>query len=183
MISMQANLEDREGESSKVDPIPCLRGVMEDASWFLVVDRNPLAEGHCKLICKEHVSDLLDLSEWSNTDQRLAQIRDFMTRDLMLAVSIISKLDDRIIDVLVMTGLEHGSHLHFELIPRYRMDLPGLRPIAAAKSHYDDLSLTRKRKLWQSRSGHLEEVAERLRTIARAAILAQGRTGIFVTNV
>ncbi|MCK5415715.1 MAG: HTH domain-containing protein, partial [Thermoplasmata archaeon] len=182
-ISMQANLEDRESESSKVDPIPCHRGVMEDAFWFLVVDRNPLAEGHCKLICKEHVTDLMELSEWSHTDQRLAQIRDIMTRDLMLAVDIISKLDDRIIDVMVMTGLEQGSHLHFELIPRYRMDLPGLRPLAAAKGHYDDLSLTRKRKLWQSRCGHLEEVADRLRTIARGAFIAQGQSGLYVTEV
>ncbi len=183
MISMQTYLEDRESESSKVDPIPCHRGVMEDASWFLVVDRNPLAEGHCKLICKEHVTDLLELSEWSHTDQRLAQVRDIMTRDLMLAVDIVSKLDDRIIDVMVMTGLEQGSHMHFELVPRYRMDLPGLRPLAAAKGHYDDLSLTRKRKLWLSRGGHLEEVADRLRTIARGAIIAQGQSGMYVTDV
>ncbi len=183
MISLQTYLEDRESEGSKVDPIPCHRGVMEDASWLLVVDRNPLAEGHCKLICKEHVTDLLELSEWSHTDQRLAQVRDVMTRDLMLAADIISKLDDRIIDVMVMTGLEQGSHMHFELIPRYRMDLPGLRPLAAAKGHYDDLSLTRKRKLWQSRGGHLEEVAGRLRTIARGAIIAQGQSGMYVTDV
>ena len=183
MTSMQGYLEDREGESSKVDPIPCHRDVIEDASWFLVVDRDPLAEGHCKLISKEHVTDVLELSEWSQTDQRFAQVRDHMTRDLMMAVDIISKLDDRIVDVTVMTGLEQGSHLHFDLIPRYRMDLPGLRPIAAAKGHYDDLSLTKKRKLWQSRGGHLEEVADRLRTIARGTIISQGQVGMFVTDV
>jgi len=183
MNSMQGYIEDRESESSKVDPIPCHRGVIEDASWFLVVDRNPLAEGHCKLICKEHVTDVLELSEWSQKDQRLAQIRDIMTRDLLMAVDVISKLDDRIVDVMVMTGLEQGSHLHFDLIPRYRMDLPGLRPLAAAKGHYDDLSLTRKRKLWQSRGGHLEEVAGRLRTIAKGIIVTQGQKGIFVTDV
>ncbi len=73
--------------------------------------------------------------------------------------------------------------MHFELVPRYRMDLPGLRPLAAAKGHYDDLSLTRKRKLWLSRGGHLEEVADRLRTIARGAIIAQGHSGMYVTDV
>ena len=105
-----------------------------------------------------------------------------MARDLMLAVEVISALDDRIVDVLVISGLEQGSHLHFDLIPKYRMDLPGMRPLASSKAYYDDLSLSRKRKLWQGRREHLEEVADKLRTAARRVIVTKGIPGLRVTE-
>jgi diadenosine tetraphosphate (Ap4A) HIT family hydrolase/biotin operon repressor len=182
ITSVQNHLENPEIEGTKGERIQCRRGVIEDASWFLVVDRNPLAEGHCKLICKEHVSDIIELAEWRGRDQRLAQVGDSMPRLIMLAVEIISLLDDRIVDVMVISGQEVGTHLHFDLIPRYRMDVPGLRPIAAARGHYDDLSLSRKRRLWQSRKGHLEEVADRLRDAARRVLASHGQVVARVTE-
>jgi diadenosine tetraphosphate (Ap4A) HIT family hydrolase len=146
------------------------------------VDRDPIAEGHCKLVCKEHVHDMLDLADWAHRDQKMAHIRDTMVRDLMLAIEVISSLDDRIVDVAVVSGVEHGAHLHFDLIPRYRMDLPGLRPIASSKAYYDDLSLNRKRKLWTARHMHLEEVAGKLRGIAHRVLAARGAPGVVVTG-
>jgi len=64
---MQSNVESPSMEG-KGETIRCRRGVLEDGAWFLVVDRDPLAEGHCKLICKEHVQDMLDLADWANRD-------------------------------------------------------------------------------------------------------------------
>ncbi len=182
IASMQNYLENPDVEGTRGEPLPCRRGIIEDVAWFLVVDRNPLAEGHCKLVCKEHVTDILELAEWANRDQRLAQVRDSMSRSIMLSVEVISQLDERIVDVLVISGQEVGAHLHFDLIPRYRMDVPGLRPIAAAKGHYDDLSLSRKRRLWQSRKEHLEEVTDRLRSVARRVIATQGQTTTHITE-
>jgi len=179
--AMQSNVETPNMEG-RGETIPCRRGVLEDGAWFLVVDRDPLAEGHCKLVSKEHVHDMLDLADWAHRDQKMAHVRDTMARDLMLAIEIISSLDDRIVDVSVFSGVEHGAHLHFDLIPRYRMDLPGLRPIASSKAYYDDLSLSRKRKLWKARKGHLEEVAGKLRDRAHRVLAARGVPGVRVTG-
>jgi Mn-dependent DtxR family transcriptional regulator/diadenosine tetraphosphate (Ap4A) HIT family hydrolase len=180
--AMITTLESPLDENSKVKAIPCKRGIMEDASWFLVVDRNPLAEGHCKLVCKEHVWDLVELGEWAIRDQTLAMVRDTLARDLTLAVEVIMAMDPRIVDVVVLSGSEHGSHLHFDLIPRYRMDLPGLRPLASARAFYDDLSLVRKRRLWETRREHLEDVGDRLRKAARTIISSKGPAGLVVSE-
>jgi len=112
----------------------------------------------------------------------MAHVRDTMARDLMLAIEVISSLDDRIVDVAVFSGVDNGGHLHFDLIPRYRMDLPGLRPIASSKAYYDDLSLGRKRKLWKARKGHLEEVTGNLRKAAHKVLAARGVPGVTVTG-
>lgn len=180
--SLQHYLEDGSNGNGKVEPIPCRRGVMEDPHWFLVVERDPLAEGHCKLVCKEHVADLVELADQASRDPRMALVRDTLSRDLMLSVEVITLLDERIVDVMVISGLEVGTHLHFDLVPRYRMDLPGLRPLASTKAHYDDLSLSRKRRLWKDRSKHLEEVATGLRAAARTLLSGQGPAGMQVSD-
>nr|NIP36679.1 HTH domain-containing protein [Thermoplasmata archaeon]NIS13823.1 HTH domain-containing protein [Thermoplasmata archaeon]NIS21670.1 HTH domain-containing protein [Thermoplasmata archaeon]NIT79265.1 HTH domain-containing protein [Thermoplasmata archaeon]NIU50702.1 HTH domain-containing protein [Thermoplasmata archaeon] len=178
--AMQDNLE-TPTTAGKGETVPCRRGILEDGAWFLVVDRDPIAEGHCKLVCKEHVHDLLELAEWSHRDQRMAHIRDTLARDLMLAIEVISSLDQRIVDVMVFSSMEHGAHLHFDLVPRYRMDLPGLRPVASSRAYYDDLSLTKKRKLWKARRLHLEEVAAKLRESAHRILTARSAPGVVVT--
>jgi Mn-dependent DtxR family transcriptional regulator/diadenosine tetraphosphate (Ap4A) HIT family hydrolase len=179
--AMQNNLE-TPNAAGRGETVSCLRGVIEDGAWFLVVERDPIAEGHCKLVCKEHVLDMMDLAEWSNRDQRMAHVRDTMARDLMLAIEVISALDPRIVDVVVFSGMEHGSHLHFDLVPRYRMDLPGLRPVASSRAYYDDLSLSRKRKLWKARRTHLQEVAGKLRDIAKGVLASRTVPGVRVTG-
>ena len=72
---MQGNLE-TPTVGGRGETVPCNRGILEDGTWFLVVDRDPIAEGHCKLICKEHVSDMLELADWSHRDQKMAHVRD-----------------------------------------------------------------------------------------------------------
>jgi Mn-dependent DtxR family transcriptional regulator/diadenosine tetraphosphate (Ap4A) HIT family hydrolase len=178
--AMQTHLESPTPDG-KGETISCNRGVLEDGVWFLVVDRDPIAEGHCKLVCKEHIHDMMELAEWSHRDQRMAQVRDTLARDLMLAIEVMMSLDPRVVDVAVFSGMEHGAHLHFDLVPRYRMDLPGLRPIASSKAYYDDLSLTRKRKLWKARREHLEEVAGNLRGVAHRVLASRGVPGVRVT--
>jgi diadenosine tetraphosphate (Ap4A) HIT family hydrolase len=182
VTGLQSHLESPLDEGRSDEPIACRRGVIEDASWFLVLERNPLTEGHCKLICKEHVWDLMELGEWANRDQRIAAVRDSLSRALVLSIEVIMAIDPRIVDVTVVSGLEHGSHLHFDLIPRYRMDLPGLRPLASSRAYYDDLSLVRKRRLWETRKKHLEEVANRLRSVAARVLATRGAAGTRVTT-
>jgi Mn-dependent DtxR family transcriptional regulator/diadenosine tetraphosphate (Ap4A) HIT family hydrolase len=182
VVGLQSHLESPLAEGSSEKPMVCRRGIIEDASWFLVLERNPLAEGHCKLICKEHVWDLLELGEWANRDQRIAAVRDSMSRALVQSVEVIMALDPRIVDVMIVSGLEHGSHLHLDLIPRYRMDLPGLRPLASSRAFYDDLSLVRKRRLWETRRRHLEEVANKLRSVSSRVLATRSATGTRVTT-
>ena len=182
VVGLQGHLESPLATGSSEQPMECRRGILEDASWFLVLERNPLAEGHCKIICKEHVWDMLELGEWANRDQRIAAVRDSMSRALVLSVEVIMALDPHIVDVIIVSGLEHGSHLHFDLIPRYRMDLPGLRPLASSRAFYDDLSLVRKRRLWETRRRHLEEVADKLRSVASRVLASRAVDGTRVTT-
>jgi Mn-dependent DtxR family transcriptional regulator/diadenosine tetraphosphate (Ap4A) HIT family hydrolase len=180
--TMQTHLEFSTDPAAKGESTPCSRGVFEDASWFLTVDRDPLAEGHCKLVCKEHVADLMELAEWAGRDTRMAAVRDTMARDLMLASEVIYAIDPRIVEVSVLTGVDHGVHLCFDLVPRYRMDLPGIRPLASARSHYDDLSLARKRRLWEVRREHMQEIAAALRGAATRVIRARAVPGVVVSE-
>ena len=179
--AMQENLE-TPGAGGRGETVPCRRGILEDGAWFLVVDRDPIAEGHCKLVCKEHIHDMMELADWSHRDQTMAHVRETLARDLLVAIEVVSSLDPRIVDVAVLSGMEHGSHLHFDLVPRYRMDLPGLRPVASSRAYYDDLSLSRKRKLWKARRKHLEEVAGVLREAARGIIASRSLPGLRVTG-
>ena len=179
---LQTNLEGQLDPSDKGAAIPCSRGVVEDAHWFLIVERDPLAEGHCKLISKEHVADLVEIGELALRDPRMAAARDALARDLPFATEVVSSLDPRIVDVMVLSGLEHGVHLCFDLVPRYRMDLPGIRSLASVRSHYDDLSLARKRRLWQERRDHMQEVASRLREAAAQILRAHPLQGVTVSE-
>lgn len=175
---MQTYLEGQPDPQSKSPAIACSRGVFEDAHWFLIVERDPLAEGHSKLICKEHIVDLIELDEWASRDAKMAAVREALGRDLPLAAEVVASQDPRIVDVTVVAGLEHGVHLCFDLIPRYRLDLPGVRPLASIRSHYDDLSLVRKRKLWEARREHLQEVAGRLREAAVTVLRLRSVQGV-----
>jgi Mn-dependent DtxR family transcriptional regulator/diadenosine tetraphosphate (Ap4A) HIT family hydrolase len=180
--TMQTHLELSTDPATKSESTPCSRGVFEDQSWFLTVDRDPLAEGHCKLVCKEHVVDLVELAEWAGRDTRMAAVRDTMARDLMLASEVIYSFDPRIVEVSVLTGVDHGVHLCFDLVPRYRMDLPGIRPLASTRSHYDDLSLARKRRLWEVRREHMQDIAAALREAATRVIRARALPGVVVSE-
>lgn len=179
---LQTHLEGQPDPSTKAAAIPCSRGVVEDAHWFLIVERDPLAEGHCKLISKEHVADLVELGELALRDPRLASARDALARDLPLATEVVSSLDPRIVDVMLLSGLEHGVHLCFDLVPRYRMDLPGIRSLASVRSHYDDLSLARKRRLWEERRDHMQEVATRLREAAARILRSHPVQGVTLSD-
>jgi len=180
--TMQTHLEFSADPAAKGESTPCSRGVFEDQSWFLTVDRDPLAEGHCKLVCKEHVADLMELAEWAGRDTRMTAVRDTMARDLMLASEVIYSLDPRIVEVSVLTGVDYGVHLCFDLVPRYRMDLPGIRPLASTRSHYDDLSLARKRRLWEVRREHMQGIAAALREAATRVIRARALPGVVVSE-
>jgi len=95
---------------------------------------------------------------------------------------VVSSLDPRIVDVMLLSGLEHGVHLCFDLVPRYRMDLPGIRSLASVRSHYDDLSLARKRRLWEERRDHMQEVATRLREAAARILRSHPVQGVTLSD-
>ena len=53
---------DRQPHPGRIDGlIPCDLLVFEDDSWFALVEREPIAEGHLRLVCKEHIRDLAAL--------------------------------------------------------------------------------------------------------------------------
>jgi diadenosine tetraphosphate (Ap4A) HIT family hydrolase len=145
---------DRQPHPSRIDGIiPCDLGVFEDDSWFAVVEREPLAEGHLRLVCKQHVRDLTDLLD-----------------DLIIASEVVKGFDRRVRDVVVLSATEGSSHLHFDVVPRYRFDHEGLRTICDTRSHYEDLSLAEKRRYWEENRHAFEDIAAKQRAVAAQVI-------------
>lgn len=166
---MQTHL-DRQPHPDHIDGlIPCDRLVFEDDGWFAVVDREPIAEGHLKLVCKEHIADLTDLrgTTGEGTDQEvLDAARSNLLDDLIIASEVVKGFDPRVTDVLVIGSSAPGGHLHFDVIPRYRFDHEGLHGIGELASMYEDIPLAEKRRFWESRRRHFAEIAKRQREVA-----------------
>ncbi len=166
---MQTHL-DRQPHPDHIDGlIPCERLVFEDEGWFAVVEREPVAEGHLKLVCKEHVMGLTDLRGPSQDDadpRVLDSARTNLMDDLVIASEVVKGFDPRVRDVLVIGGATSGGHLHFDVIPRYRFDHEGLFGLGELTSMYEDIPLAEKRRFWEARRRHFAEITKQQREVA-----------------
>ena len=178
---------DRQPHPTRIDGlIPCELGVFDDESWFAVVEREPLAEGHLRLVCKRHVRDLTDLRGTvpGGLDPKVVdELRATLLDDLIIASEVVRGFDRRVRDVVVLSATEASSHLHFDVVPRYRFDHEGLRTICDTRSHYEDLSLNEKRRYWEENRHAFEDIAARQRAIAAQVIGSRPgrkRTGLCV---
>jgi diadenosine tetraphosphate (Ap4A) HIT family hydrolase len=160
---------DRQPHPDHIDGlIPCDRLVFEDEGWFAVVDREPVAEGQLKLICKEHIMSLTDLrgTTQEGVDQQVVDsARTNLLDDLIIATEVVKGFDPRVRDVLVIGGAT-GGHLHFDVIPRYRFDHEGLFGLEELSSMYEDIPLAEKRRFWEARKRHFAEITKQQREVA-----------------
>ena len=165
---------DRQPHPGRIDGlIPCDLLVFEDDSWFALVEREPIAEGHLRLVCKEHIRDLAALRGPSPDGPDPALIdaaRATLLDDLIIASEVVKTFDRRVRDVVIITAPEESTHLHFDLIPRFRLDHEGWRSLSDIKLIYDDLALADKRRLWEENRRGFADVARKQREAAAAVI-------------
>jgi hypothetical protein len=145
--------------------IECDRRIFEDDSWFCVVSREPLAEGHVRLICKHHVSDLGQLRGHSDGGMEPGVMDSIRS----------SLLDDLIISHDVVVGYDERIDLYFDIVPVYRFSPGTLHTLGAAASVFEDIPLVQKRKHWEQRRQDFEETGQRLRE--EAVRVLRGRPG------
>ena len=95
--------------------------VYEDDHWFAFRDINPSAPVHVLLIPRQHVKNILALTDETN--------KNFS--DFFLVVKKIAEqegLGDNGFRLVINTGAEAGQtvfHFHMHLIPRYKNDKSG----------------------------------------------------------
>lgn len=173
MEAMQGFLE-RQPHPNRIDGlIPCDLLVFEDDGWFAIVEREPIAEGHIRLVCKEHVPDLSALratTPGGPNPSVLDALRSTLMDDLTIAVEVAKGFDRRVRDVAVVCAPESTNHLHFDVVPRYRFDHEGIRGLCDIKSQYEDLSPAEKRRLWEENRRAFEDIAHRQRETASSII-------------
>ena len=96
--------------------------VYEDDHWFAFRDINPSAPVHVLLIPRQHVKNILALTDETN--------KNFS--DFFLVVKKIAEqegLGDNGFRLVINTGAEAGQtvfHFHMHLIPRYKGDQVGI---------------------------------------------------------
>jgi len=165
---------DRQPHPNRIDGlIPCDLGVFEDDSWFAILEREPLAEGHLRLVCKHHVRDLAELrgSIPGGLDPKVVdEVRATLLDNLIIATEVVKGFDRRVREAVVLSATEGTSHLHFDVVPRFRFDHEGLRTICDTRSHYEDLSLAEKRRYWEENRRAFEDIAQRQRAVAAQVI-------------
>ena len=166
--------------------IPCDRRVFEDESWFCVVSREPLAEGHVRLICRHHVRDLSSLRGYSedNLDPGVIEAaRSTLLDDLIIAHDVVLGYDKRIEDAVILSGLNQEHHLYFAIVPVSRFDQGTLHTLGEARAVYEDMSLPKKRRRWEARVADFSETARCLREVTTRVIRSRPgrrRAGLIV---
>lgn len=183
---IQGHLDHQPHPDRLVGLIPCDRRVFEDESWFAVVSREPLAEGHVRLICRNHIKDLSALRGYSedNMDPGVIEAaRSTLLDDLIIAHDVVLGYDKRIENAVVLSGLSHEHHLYFDIVPVYRFDHGTIHILGEAQAVYQDMSLPEKRKRWGARVADFSETASQLREVATRVIRSRPgrrRAGLFV---
>ena len=166
--------------------IECDRRVFEDDSWFCVVEREPLAEGHVRLYCKLHITNLSHLrgsTEEGLDPSEVDAARSNLLDDLLIAHDAVMRYDDRVVGAVVLGGTAPDAHLHFDIVPLYRFEQPSLQTLGERAAHWNDIPLTERRQYWTEHKGDFKEAAERLREAAGRIIHARPgrrRAGLLV---
>jgi hypothetical protein len=170
---------DQQPHPDRVDGlIPCDRRVFEDASFFAVVHRNPLAEGHIRLICKHHLTDIGQLRGITSDDvdgAAVDSVRASLLDNLIIAHDVVKHFDDKVHHVVMMSGTSSDLHMYADIIPVYRFDHGTLQTFGERAAVTEDQPLEENRRRWQRQVDDFSEIAQRLRDVSGRVI--RGRPG------
>lgn len=178
---------DRQPHPDRVDGlIPCDRRVFEDDAFFCVVEREPLAEGHVRIICKHHLTDLGQLRGISSEDvdgAAVESVRNNLLDDLIIANDVVRGYDPRVTHAVMLSGTTPNLHMYADVVPVYRFEHGSLQTLGERSAGMMDLPLDEKRKRWQRQADDFAEIAERLREVAGRVIRSRPgrrRSGLLV---
>ncbi len=165
---------DKQPQPDKVDGlIPCDRRVFEDDAFFCVVANEPLAEGHVRLICKYHLTDLGQLRGITSDDVDGAAVdvvRKNLLDDLIIAHEVVRGYDRRVTHAAIVSGTSPGLHMYADFVPVYRFDHGTLHTLGEMAAVQEDLTLEEKRVRWRRQADDFAETAQRLREVAGRVI-------------
>ncbi len=178
---------DRQPHPDRVDGlIPCDRRVFEDDAFFCVVEREPLAEGHVRIICKHHLTDLGQLRGITSDDvdgAAVETVRNNLLDNLIIANDVVRGYDPRVTHAVMLSGTTPNLHMYADVVPVYRFEHGSLQTLGERAAGLLDLSLEEKRRRWQRLSDDFAETAERLREVAGRVIRSRPgrrRAGLLV---
>lgn len=158
--------------------IPCDRRVFEDDAFFCVVAREPLAEGHIRLYCKHHLTDLGQLRGITSEEvdgAAVDSVRNNLLDDLIIANDVVRGYDDRVTHAIMLSGTEKEGHMYADVIPVYRFDHGSLQTLGEHAAIWEDMTLEEKRTRWKRQTDDFAETAQRLRDVSGRVI--RGRPG------
>lgn len=109
--------------------------LLENNSFWIKLDPNPVSKGHILIISKRHIDNIFKLTNEETKDllEILKKTREYID----------SKYNPTGYNVGVNIGEEGGQtifHLHVHFIPRYKGDVPdtvgGIRNVIPGKGNY-----------------------------------------------
>ena len=158
-IGKKGLLEELPSKFENGQPVPCNRGIYEDAYCVATLAPEQYTRGHALVVLKNHRTDMADSSISSE------EIFGFTSAIHKLAKHLKENLQDsnhkapeRIYVCSLCDGVEH---LHAHLIPRYPETGKGFQYIGELEKNYTTSDFCRKSD--KERAHHLQELAERLR--------------------
>lgn len=165
---------DQQPQPDKVDGlIPCDRRVFEDDAFFCVVANEPLAEGHVRVICKHHLTDIGQLRGITSDDvdgAAVDAVRKNLLDDLIIAHDVVRGYDRRVTHAVILSGTSPDLHMYADFVPVYRFDHGTLHTLGERAAVIKDQTLEEKRARWKRQTDDFAETAQRLREVAGRVI-------------
>ncbi|UCC93906.1 MAG: hypothetical protein JSW25_04350 [Thermoplasmata archaeon] len=165
---------DQQPHPTRVDGlIPCDRRVFEDDAFFCVVASEPLAEGHIRLICKHHLTDIGQLRGITSEDvdgAAVETVRSNLLDNLIIAHDVARNYDERVTHAIMMSGTSKDVHMYADVVPVYRFDHGTLHTLGERGAVWEDMSLEEKRDRWKRQANDYAETAQCLREVAGRVI-------------
>ncbi len=178
---------DQQPHPDRVDGlIPCDRRVFEDDAFFCVVAAEPLAEGHMRLMCKHHLTELGQLRGITSDDvdgAAVDSVRNNLLDDLIIASEVAKGYDPKVSHAVMLSGTSTGLHMYADVVPVYRFDHGTLPTLGERAAGWEDMDLEEKRARWKRQVDDFAETAERLREVAGRVIRSRPgrrRAGLLV---
>ena len=171
--AIQGHLDQQPHPTRVAGLIPCDRRVFEDDAFFCVVAAEPLAEGHIRIICKHHLTDIGQLRGITSEDvdgAAVNTVRKNLLDDLIIGHDVARLYDERVTHAVILSGTTKGVHMYADFVPVYRFDHGTLPTMGERAAGWEDLSLEEKRNRWKRQADDFAEMAEHLREVAGRVI-------------
>ncbi|NIS19201.1 MAG: hypothetical protein GWN89_04480, partial [Thermoplasmata archaeon] len=108
----------------------------------------PLAEGHMRLMCKHHLTELGQLRGITSDDvdgAAVDSVRNNLLDDLIIASEVAKGYDPKVSHAVMLSGTSTGLHMYADVVPVYRFDHGTLPTLGERAAGWEDMDLEEKR--------------------------------------